>query len=115
MSDTTDQSMNNQGTDEAPLNHVLKPVSKLLREDKTGKPDFTYLGDMYPAVARVLARLQMGEVKYSRRNWVHCEDPLTYQQSAIRHFMQYINKQDDEDHLAAATANMLILLDLEEK
>ena len=89
-------------------------MTKLLREDKTGKPDFTYAGEMYQAFSRVLARFQMGEVKYARMNWRNCEDPQTYKESAVRHLMQYINGQTDEDHLSAAGANILILLDLEE-
>jgi hypothetical protein len=90
-------------------------MTKLLREDKTTKPDFVYLGEMYPAVARIMQRLMLGEQKYSRRNWVNCEDNLTYKQSAIRHFMQYLNGDIGEDHLAACGANILILLDLEEQ
>ena len=89
-------------------------MTKLLREDKTGKPDFTYVGVMYGAFERVLWRFQMGEIKYARMNWRNCEDLQTYKESAVRHLMQYINGQDDEDHLSAAGANILILLDLEE-
>jgi hypothetical protein len=90
-------------------------VSDLLREDKTDKPDLTYLGEMLPAIVRVLARFQMGAIKYSRRNWLNCEDPQTYKESAARHLMQYIHGETDEDHLSAAAANILILLDLEER
>lgn len=88
---------------------------KLLREDKSGKTDFTYVGIMYGAFSRVIARFQMGEVKYARLNWRNCEDPQTYKESAVRHLMQYINGEVDEDHLGAACANILILLDLEEQ
>lgn len=87
----------------------------LLREDKTSKPDFTYVGFMYPAVDRVMRRFMLGAEKYSRGNWRECTDPQTYKESALRHYLQYINGQTDEDHLAAACANLLILLDLENK
>ena len=86
---------------------------KLLREDKSQKPDLTYVGLMYEAFSRVMARFMMGEQKYARANWRNCEDPQTYKESFIRHALQYINGQNDEDHLAAAIANGLILLDLE--
>lgn len=89
-------------------------MTKLLREDKSGKPDFTYVGVMYDAFARVLWRFQMGERKYARLNWRNCEDPQTYKESAIRHLNQYLNNQTDEGHLEACVANCLILLDLEE-
>lgn len=88
--------------------------SGLLREDKTAKPDFTYVGMVYSSIARIMQRFMMGEAKYARGNWRECEDILTYQQSAVRHLMQYLNGQTDEDHIAAAATNLIILMDLEE-
>lgn len=96
------------------MSFITKDFGELLREDKTDKPDFTYVGVMYGAFARVLGRFQMGEKKYARLNWRNCEDPQTYKESAVRHLNQYLNGQTDEDHLGAAAANILILLDLEE-
>lgn len=93
----------------------VSEMSKLLREDKSQKPDFTYVGEMYRAFARVMWRFQMGEEKYARLNWRECEDPQTYKESAVRHLMQYINEEQDEDHAAAVIANILILMDLEEQ
>lgn len=87
----------------------------LLREDKTQKPDFTYLGMVYQTAARIVQRFQMGEIKYARGNWRECEDPQTYRESFIRHALQYLNGQTDEDHLAAAVANGIILMDLEDQ
>ena len=87
----------------------------LLREDKSQKPDFTYVGVMYKAFSHVMSRFQLGEQKYARLNWRECEDPQTYRESAIRHLMQYLAGDIDEDHLSACVANCLILLDLEEK
>lgn len=90
-------------------------TKKLLRENKTQKPDFTYMGLMYHANARKMQRLQDGAKKYARANWRNCEDPQTYKESAVRHLLQYINGQTDEDHLSAAGVNIDILLDLEEQ
>lgn len=87
----------------------------LLREDKSQKPDFVYLGMMYGALDRVVRRFMMGEEKYARGNWREAKEVLTYQQSAIRHLMQYLSGDDTEDHLAATAANVLILIDLEEQ
>lgn len=86
----------------------------LLREDKTDKPDFTYVAEMYPVFARIMKRLQEGAIKYDRLNWRHCEDPQTYKESALRHVLQYMNGQDDEDHIVAGIINLMILADLEE-
>lgn len=85
----------------------------LLREDKTDKPDFTYVGVMYDAFSRVMNRYSMGAKKYEPLNWRYAKDTLTYKQSLVRHAMQFVNGQTDEDHLAAVVANALILMDLE--
>jgi hypothetical protein len=81
-------------------------MSELLRED---------FAEMFGAMSRIAYRFQLGAVKYARMNWRHCENPQTYKESAMRHLAQYINGQTDEDHLGAAAANVLILLDLEEE
>lgn len=86
----------------------------LLREDKSEKPDFTYIAEMYPVFARIMDRFTMGEKKYARLNWRNCEDPQTYKESAIRHLMQYASGETDEDHLIASLANIIILADLEQ-
>ena len=89
-------------------------MKTLLREDKTQKPDFTYIGIMYAAFAREMYRFDEGATKYERLNWRYAKDVQTYKQSLIRHMAQYINGQTDEDHLAAIACNTHILMDLEE-
>lgn len=86
----------------------------LLREDKSQKPDFTYLGMVYGASSRISERFMLGEKKYARGNWRMAKELQTYKESATRHLFQYLDGQDDEDHLAAAAVNLIILLDLEE-
>lgn len=86
----------------------------LLREDKSNKPDFTYIGEMYPVFERIMKRFTEGAIKYDRLNWRYCEDPQTYKESALRHTLQYVSGQKDEDHIVAAIINLLILADLEE-
>lgn len=89
-------------------------MKELLREDKTGKIDYTYLLELKPLIDRICKRLQEGEIKYDRLNWRNCEDPLTYKQSAIRHMFQYLNGETDEDHGTASIINLMILMDLED-
>lgn len=89
-------------------------MSKLLREDKSGKPDFTYFGFFYEASARIAQRFTFGELKYARGNWREARELQTYRESLSRHLMQYLNGETDEDHLSAICANAIILMDLEE-
>lgn len=91
---------------------VVKP--ELLREDKSEKPDFTYIAELYPVFARIVKRFQEGAVKYDRLNWRNAEDAQTYRESLLRHNLQYQNGQTDEEHLVATVINGIILLDLEE-
>lgn len=90
-------------------------MTKLLREDKTGKPDFTYIGVMYDAFADVMKHLTYGEKKYARLNWRNAESDQTYRESAARHLMQFIDGQTDEDHAVAAIVNLLIIKDLQKR
>lgn len=90
------------------------PIPRLLREDKSEKVDYSYLVELKPLIDRICNRLTEGEKKYARLNWRECKDPLTYKQSAMRHTMQYMWGERDEDHGIAAVINLLILLDLEQ-
>lgn len=85
----------------------------LLREDKSNKPDFTYFAVMYGVSTRIVKRFQEGAEKYDYLNWRHAETSQTYKESAMRHLFQFINGQTDEDHLAAAIVNLLIVMDIE--
>lgn len=100
---------------DTPVEETVATTPVLLREDKTGKPDFTYVGDMYDAFSRVMLRFQMGEKKYSRLNFENAKDPQTYKESMSRHLMQYVQGQQDEDHLSAVVVNGLILMHLESR
>ena len=87
----------------------------LLREDKSKKPDFTYLGMVYEASARIAQRFMFGEKKYARGNWREAQEVQTYKESATRHLFQYLSGQTDEDHLCAAAVNLILLMDIEEQ
>jgi len=90
---------------------MFRAHDKLLREDKTEKVDWTYITDLHDAFERVIKRFQLGEKKYSRLNFRNCEDYKTYEESALRHLIQFLNGKTDEDHLAACIVNLLIIMD----
>jgi len=87
----------------------------LLREDKTTKTDWTYIYEMYPSFERVMKRFMLGEKKYSRLNFRDCEDYTTYKQSTLRHVLKGFKGDCEEDNLAAAVVNLLIIMDSENK
>lgn len=89
-------------------------MTKLLREDKSKKPDFTLLP--YDPMARTAQRFMEGAVKYARYNWRNCsiEKLQTYKESLLRHTLQYIDGQTDEDHLAGIVCNAMIIMDVEQ-
>jgi hypothetical protein len=88
-----------------------KTAKTLLREDKSEKTDWTYISEMRPAFERVIKRFQYGEKKYARLNFRNCKDYKTYEQSALRHLIQALSKENGEDHLASCIVNILIIMD----
>lgn len=92
--------------------------ASLMREDKSQKPDFTYVGELYDEFARVMRQLQYGETKYARLNFLNGGDDdalLTYKKSASRHINQFLNGQTDEDHAAAAVVNIIICMNIQKR
>lgn len=73
--------------------------------------------DLLPACAilRLARHYEEGAKKYDDRNWekgipIHC-----FVDSAIRHIMKYLDGWTDEDHLVAATWNLMGAMWTEEK
>ncbi len=93
------------------MEYKITGTSTLLREDKSRKIDWSYLYIMHDAFGRVMARLMHGAEKYDKLNFRNCQDFTTYKESAMRHVMQAFNNETDEDHLAAAVVNLLIVMD----
>jgi hypothetical protein len=61
-----------------------------------------------PLVERLAAHLTKGAVKYEARNWMKAAGPEEmerFQQSAVRHFVQWLRGDDDEDHFSAVVFN----------
>lgn len=82
-------------------------VQQPVREDKSTKPDYTLIP--IEVLDRIESRLAYGVQKYGKRDdW---KEELKergihrYKQSLLRHTLQYIDGQTDEDHLGAILAN----------
>lgn len=73
--------------------------------------------DLLPAVAvlRLARHFEAGAKKYSERNWEQGIPIHSFIDSAIRHLMEYLDGQDDEDHLCAAAWNCMCAMWTEEK
>ena len=78
------------------------------RDVADDKPDFTLV--WYPFLLRLVKLLMRGLKKYGRDNWKLAsgkEELDRFQQSALRHLYQYLDGQDDEDHMAAVCFNLM--------
>ena len=78
------------------------------REENNDKGRF----DLLPpkAVLRVAKRFQEGAKKYSDNNWEKGMPEWRFIDSALRHIFQHMENKNNEDHLAAACANLMMLM-----
>lgn len=89
-------------------------ASGMKRDVQEGKPDFSLLINMeMPYLDMPLTRwaslMSRGAEKYGRNNWqlANSEEELErFKSSAMRHFMQWVTGEDDEDHMAAVMFNL---------
>ena len=87
--------------------------SGMVRDTTEGKADWTRLLSG-PMLKRWQAHLEKGAVKYPDispgvANWTLAETPEEYHRyrvSAMRHFMQWLDGEVDEDHAAAVFFNL---------
>lgn len=84
-----------------------------IREDKTGKGRM----DLLPmcALIRLSKHFENGAKQYGERNWEKGMPMHGYMDSAMRHLAKYMDGWTDEDHLCAATANLLMAMWTEER
>lgn len=78
-------------------------ASGMVRDTAEGKVDYLLVRDG-PMFKRWAEHLTKGAVKYSKRNWLLAagEPELArFQESAARHFEQWLAGDMDEDHAAA--------------
>ena len=82
--------------------------SGMQRDTTTDKLRYDLVFDG-PMFARIAAHLTLGAVKYEPRNWMKAasqEEMDRFRQSAVRHFMQWLAGDTDEDHAAAVYFNI---------
>ena len=64
---------------------------------------------------RLAIHLEKGAAKYTARNWEKGIPLHRCAESLLRHFLQWLNGENDEDHLAAVSCNIMFLIHLSEK
>ena len=82
--------------------------SGMQRDTTTNKIDYSLAldGVMFK---RLAVHLTKGAQKYDKRNWMKAtgtEELERFRESAIRHFMQWLNGETDEDHASAVFFNI---------
>lgn len=85
----------------------IKFRSGMVRDTTEGKPRYDLLDRV--GLYRQAMHMAKGAEKYGERNWELAEGPeeLTrFEASAFRHFMQWLNGEEDEDHAAAVCFNI---------
>lgn len=73
--------------------------------------------DLLPACAvlRLSKHYENGVKKYGERNWEKGIPISSFIDSAMRHILKYLDGQTDEDHLVAASWNIMCAMWMEEK
>ncbi|MNP34030.1 hypothetical protein D3C76_1272980 [compost metagenome] len=85
-----------------------------LRDRPSGKGKFVLISPV--GLRRLALRCEQGHLKYGDgRNWEKGMPISEFIDSALRHLTQYIDGQNDEDHLAAAMWNIQCAMHMEEK
>ena len=82
--------------------------SGMQRDTTEGKIDYTLVLDG-PMFKRWAEHLTKGAVKYDKRNWMKAQgkaEYLRFKESALRHFIQWMEGYTDEDHAAATIFNI---------
>lgn len=82
--------------------------SGMVRDTEDGKIDYTLILDG-PMLDRLAAHLTKGAKKYEPRNWMQAsgqEELERFERSALRHMLQWLRGDRDEDHAAAVMFNI---------
>lgn len=82
--------------------------SGMVRDTTLGKVDYSLVFDG-PMIDRWAEHLSKGAVKYSKRNWMQAAGEAErdrFRESAVRHFIQWLRGDVDEDHAAAVFFNI---------
>jgi hypothetical protein len=81
--------------------------SGMRRDTTEGKPMYSLIDRTF--LYRLAMHLTRGAEKYGRDNWrlADSQEELDrFKDSAFRHFMQWLNGDEDEDHMAAIAFNL---------
>ena len=79
-----------------------------VRDVRTGKGRYDLISPY--AIGRLAQLLERGAEKYDARNWEKGFKFSRCIDSAMRHLFQYIEGQNDEDHLAAVLFNIMAVM-----
>ena len=82
--------------------------SGMVRDVTLGKIDYSLVFDG-PMLVRWADHLTKGAMKYEAKNWMKATNQEEYdrfRESACRHFIQVMNGDTDEDHMAAVFFNL---------
>ena len=71
--------------------------------------------DLLPpnALLRLARHFEAGAAKYGDRNWEKGIPINSFVNSAMRHLLQYMNGEDDEDHICASMWNLACAMETE--
>ncbi len=81
------------------------------RDTEDGKIDYTLIFDG-PMLKRWAAHLTKGAKKYEPRNWMLFDSEIELERakrSLVRHLVQYLDGEVDEDHAAAIYFNVNVM------
>lgn len=83
-------------------------ASGMVRDTARDKVDYELVFSG-PLIERLAKHLTLGSKKYTRNNWLKAsgkEELERFKQSAVRHFVQWLRGDQDEDHFAAVVFNL---------
>jgi Domain of unknown function (DUF5664) len=81
--------------------------SGMRRDVADDKPRYDLIDRTF--LKRIAIHLMLGAKKYGENNWQLAnsfDEYNRFRASAFRHFMQWMNGEDDEDHMAAVAFNL---------
>lgn len=86
--------------------------TKAQRDTRKGKGRYDLISPIF--LKRVALVLERGAFYYGDRNWEKGIPLCRSIDSAIRHLQQFLNREEDEDHLANCACNLMFLLHTKE-
>ena len=107
----TKATSDNKTTSDAPQMNQCFESGAIRQSRPIGKGAYYLISPI--AMHRIAQTMAEGAVKYNDRNWEKGIPMSNYVDSIMRHMNQYLAGASDEDHLAHAAANIMMLLHTE--